>query len=102
MKIGTKIEPVLVNPTAVEVQLTAVSRIPWQIYISEFSTNGRSIYTYITLTPGGVTSPDAIVFNPPTLVSGKLERELQWQPSRTTTQDGGRRTTTAVELAAPS
>jgi len=68
MKIGTKIEPVLVESTAVEVQADSgeQSSLVSGTQISELSTNGRSIYTYITLTPGASNLMPS--FQPPTSV----------------------------------
>ena len=69
MKIGTKIEPVLVESTPIGVQADSgeQSSLVNGTQISELSTNGRSIYTYITLTPGASNLMPS--FQPPTSVA---------------------------------
>ena len=69
MKIGTKIEPVLVESTPIGVQADSgeQSSLVSGTQISELSTNGRSIYTYITLTPGASNLMPS--FQPPTSVA---------------------------------
>src|SRR5208282_793513 len=54
MKMGTKAETVSVESNAIAVQSDSseVSSLVSGTQISELSTNGRSIYTYIALTPG--------------------------------------------------
>jgi Carboxypeptidase regulatory-like domain len=54
MKMGTKAETVSVESNAVAVQTDSseVSSLSSGTQMSELSTNGRSIYTYIILTPG--------------------------------------------------
>jgi len=66
MKIATKTEAVLVeaDPLAVQADSGEQSSLVSGTQISELSTNGRSIYTYIALTPGASNlMPD---FQPPT------------------------------------
>ncbi len=66
MKIGTRIEPVLVESTPIGIQADSgeQSSLVNGTQISELSTNGRSIYTYITLTPGASNLMPS--FQPPT------------------------------------
>ncbi|HTZ48216.1 MAG TPA: carboxypeptidase regulatory-like domain-containing protein [Verrucomicrobiae bacterium] len=54
MKMGTKAETVSVESNAVAVQTDSseISSLSSGTQMSELSTNGRSIYTYIILTPG--------------------------------------------------
>jgi hypothetical protein len=54
MEMGTKAETVTVESNAVAVQADSseISSLVSGTQISELSTNGRSIYTYIALTPG--------------------------------------------------
>lgn len=68
MKIGTKFEPVLVESTSTDIQADSgeQSSLVSGTQISELSTNGRSIYTYITLTPGASNLMPS--FQPPTSV----------------------------------
>src|SRR5215469_13580684 len=66
LKIGSRVEPVLVESTAIRVQADSGERSSLinGTQISELSTNGRSIYTYISLAPGAADlSPS---FQPPT------------------------------------
>lgn len=68
MKIGTRIEPVLVesNPIAVQADSGEQSSLVSGTQMSELSTNGRSVYTYITLSPGASNLMPS--FQPPTSV----------------------------------
>jgi len=54
MKMGTKAEVVSVESNAVQVQADSseISSLSSGTQMSELSTNGRSIYTYVILTPG--------------------------------------------------
>jgi Carboxypeptidase regulatory-like domain len=54
MKMGTKAETVSVESNAIQVQSDSseVSSLSSGTQMSELSTNGRSIYTYVILTPG--------------------------------------------------
>ncbi|MGB7437199.1 MAG: carboxypeptidase-like regulatory domain-containing protein, partial [Candidatus Acidiferrum sp.] len=54
MKMGTKAETVSVESNVVQVQSDSseVSSLSSGTQMSELSTNGRSIYTYVALTPG--------------------------------------------------
>jgi hypothetical protein len=54
MKMGTKAETVSVESNAVQVQADSseISSLSSGTQMSELSTNGRSIYTYVVLTPG--------------------------------------------------
>jgi len=54
MKMGTKAEVVSVESNAVQVQSDSseISSLSSGTQMSELSTNGRSIYTYVILTPG--------------------------------------------------
>jgi hypothetical protein len=66
MKIGTRIEPVLVesNPIGVQADSGEQSSLISGTQMSELSTNGRSIYTYIILSPGASSLMPS--FQPPT------------------------------------
>src|SRR5215472_2722882 len=68
MKIGTRVEPVLVESTAIRVQADSgeQSSLVNGTQISELSTNGRSIYSYVALTPGASNLMPS--FQPPTSV----------------------------------
>lgn len=68
MKIGTRIEPVLVESNAIGVQADSgeQSSLISGTQMSELSTNGRSIYTYIILSPGASNLMPS--FQPPTSV----------------------------------
>jgi Carboxypeptidase regulatory-like domain len=68
MKLGQVADAILVesNPVAVQADSGEQSSLVSGTQISELSTNGRSIYTYILLTPGAANlMPD---FQPPTSV----------------------------------
>ena len=69
MKMGTKAETVSVESNAVTVQTDSseISSLSSGTQMSELSTNGRSIYTYIILTPGANNLMPS--FQAPTAVS---------------------------------
>jgi Carboxypeptidase regulatory-like domain len=68
MKMGTKAETVSVESNAVQVQADSseISSLSSGTQMSELSTNGRSIYTYVALTPGATNLMPA--FQAPTSV----------------------------------
>ena len=72
MKIGTRIEPVLVesNPIGVQADSGEQSSLVSGTQMSELSTNGRSIYTYIALSPGASNLMPS--FQPPTSVGANF------------------------------
>lgn len=69
MKIGVKTEPVIVEATPIEVQADSgeQSSLISGTQISELSTNGRSIYSYIALAPGATNLMPS--FQPPTSIA---------------------------------
>ena len=69
MELGTMTDVVTVESSAISVQADTgeQSSLVSGTQISELSTNGRSIYTYITLTPGASNLMPS--FQPPTSVS---------------------------------
>jgi Carboxypeptidase regulatory-like domain len=69
MKIGTRIEPVLVESNAIGFQADSgeQSSLISGTQMSELSTNGRSIYTYVILSPGASNLMPS--FQPPTSVA---------------------------------
>jgi hypothetical protein len=69
MKMGTKAETVSVESNAVQVQADSseISSLSSGTQMSELSTNGRSIYTYVILTPGANNLMPS--FQAPTAVS---------------------------------
>jgi len=68
MKLGQMADEILVesNPVALQADSGEQSSLVSGTQISELSTNGRSIYTYITLTPGAANLMPS--FQPPTSV----------------------------------
>src|SRR5450755_3361625 len=70
MKLGPKRDAILVesNPVAVQADNGEQSSLVSGTQISELSTNGRSIYTYITLSPGAANLMPS--FQAPTSVGG--------------------------------
>lgn len=68
MKLGEMTDEILVesNPVAVQADSGEQSSLVSGTQISELSTNGRSIYTYITLSPGAANLMPS--FQPPTSV----------------------------------
>lgn len=68
MKLGQMADTILVesNPVAVQADSGEQSSLVSGTQISELSTNGRSIYTYITLSPGAANLMPS--FQPPTSV----------------------------------
>jgi hypothetical protein len=68
MKLGEMTDEILVESTSVAVQADSgeQSSLVSGTQISELSTNGRSIYTYITLSPGAANLMPS--FQPPTSV----------------------------------
>ena len=72
MKIGTRTDTIVVesSPVAVQADSGEQSSLVNGTQISELSTNGRSIYTYITLAPGASNLMPS--FQPPTSVSANL------------------------------
>ena len=70
MKLGQKRDAILVesNPVAVQADSGEQSSLVSGTQISELTKNGRSIYTYITLSPGAANLMPS--FQPPTSVGG--------------------------------
>ena len=103
MKIGVKTEPVFVEATPVGLQADSgeQSSLVNGTQISELSTNGRSIYTYIVLAPGASNLMPS--FQPPTPLGANANVSFNGnrQAHNVYLLDGGR-TTTAVDRAAPS
>jgi Carboxypeptidase regulatory-like domain len=77
MKLGQMGEAILVesNPIAVQADSGEQSSLVSGTQISELSTNGRSIYTYITLSPGAANLMPS--FQPPTSVGGNLSGQVK-------------------------
>jgi Carboxypeptidase regulatory-like domain len=73
MKLGQMSDEILVesNPVAVQADSGEQSSLVSGTQISELSTNGRSIYTYITLSPGAANLMPS--FQPPTSVGANSD-----------------------------
>ncbi len=91
LEIGSTQESVNVEATAVAVQSESgeVSDVITGQQVSQLATNGRSIYSLATLTPGA--SSNMVDFQNPTPVGGRCQRELQRPAPLPQSLHGGRR-----------
>jgi len=99
MEVGTRSEVVTVEATTVGVQTDSseVSSLSSGTQMSELATNGRSIYTYVILTPGANNLMPS--FQAPTSVSANADVSFNgnrpghnptcWMVERTTIADRG-------------